>query len=105
MDDNLDAKFGAHPSPPLPFKKNRDENGRHFFLLCGQFCICAMILVALRPPFVVKEVEEGSRLDAEKVGMFAFATTLSSLVFFLSGVAPFSSFATSCEFLYRMSKG
>ena len=105
MADNFDAKFGAGP-PPLPPPPPSLLAPHVLSALVLQFVVCFVVLLSIRPPFILRSSPRSDGaplLDYGAVAVAAFLTIVASAALLASGTRPNDTFIRSCEFLYRIS--
>ena len=91
MDPNLNVKFGPPPVAPRP----RVAAPAHQVLLV-QFFVCALLLVVIAPPFVMRPA-----LSVERVVGISLLVTGSTLAADRCGLQPMEVVPGLCEMLYR----
>lgn len=95
--DNFDQKFGALPppsalAPPTP---------AHVVLL-GQMVVCAALLLAVQPPFVMVTGDGGvPTVCVSRVLACCVATAMGTYLMHACGAAPGDTFRGAFEVLHR----
>lgn len=91
MDHNFDAKFGPMPpvyGPPLPV---------HVVLL-GQMVVCAVLLIAVQPPFVASP--DGPVCMTRALSL-SVAVATSTYLLHACGAHPGDTFRGACDIVCR----